>query len=208
MDRTPLPPEEVLVWLDLETTGLNERRGTILELGAILTNNKLEELSAWSSVVHPTSYWLDLSHWDPSVVAMHGKTGLLAECLVCEHDIVKVGNNFTLWLTQELHQSTAAPESWRGELTAAGFSVHFDLRWLRQHLPNLQQIFSHRVLDVSSLKILARRWWGDAAGKVLEPPASDDYGQEHRALADCRAAIACLRRIRDAGWAHTPDMER
>lgn len=81
----------------------------------------------------------------------------------------------------------------------AGSTVSFDRSWLREHFPELERLFSHRSIDVSSLTELAKRWAPEVyKGRPGAGLSQDD--KPHRALADARESINTLRYYRAAGF--------
>ncbi len=183
------------LWLDLETTGLDPSNGVILEFAAVLCEDDragdMAIVQEFDSVVLPMSAdgipldGADAAHWarelmDPYVVNMHTKNGLLA-------DLEDPAKCCTLE-EAEAFLCTLVPEGERA--TLAGNSVHFDLAWLRFHMPRFAKRLSHRVLDVSTL-IGAEQAWGDSAQNLREAG-----GPAHRALADVRASIASAKAFR------------
>lgn len=77
----------------------------------------------------------------------------------------------------------------------AGSTVGFDRRWLKEHMPKLEALFSYRSVDCSSLTELAKRW----APSVYEARPRAEHAA-HRALADVRESISLLRFYRDRGF--------
>lgn len=178
----------MIVWTDIETTGLDERTGQILEVAMVVTDDELVEQRAYEIVI-----WQD---GDPSacmdavVLEMHTKNGLLHEL---EHDsktavrgVAFAERTLIEWL---LSTPLAAVKDYRG-VPLAGSTVGFDRRWLRHHMPRLEGMFSHRSIDVSSVTELAKRW----GMPIYEGrPKSTE---RHRALVDVRGSIELLRYYR------------
>jgi len=173
--------EDRLVFLDLETTGLDVRRDSILEVGVIVTDADLNESDRWHWLVISGRHREKLERRDResggSVHAMHETSGLLADLdrgvgIGSLHEVERE-------LCERLGDLGAPP----GSLQLAGYSVHFDRRFLDAHMPLAGRYLSHRIVDVSTIRSLYRRWVG-------EPPPQ---GKAHRALADCEEAIAELK---------------
>ena len=74
-----------------------------------------------------------------------------------------------------------------GQSPLAGNSVHHDRRFLRRYMPTLDAFLHYRIVDVSTLKVLAQAWYPELAATA--PPK----GEEHRALADIRESLEELR---------------
>lgn len=181
----------MIVWTDIETTGLDEREDHLLEVALVITDDELKEVAVTSTCVNPAlSLWNQMvAKLDPVVSAMHTKNGLLQ----------------LLWPKQKQNEEQAAliefmvtnlpPEEIR-KTPLAGSTVGFDRRWLRHHMPQLEGLFSYRSIDVSALTELAKRW----APLLYENRPKVDQAVAHRALEDVRASIALLRYYRENGF--------
>lgn len=167
-------PPEMIAWLDLETTGLDEARDEIVELGIVLTTTRLQEVAARSWLIHPTI--LPLSEWDEVAREMHADNGLLHELRTeIAAEVGGVEEAACVWLAQQ----GMTP----GTLPLGGYSIDFDRRFLRRHMTRLEGWFHRRLIDISGLRQLTQ-WWMPAEVYPRAPKP------RHRALADCRAAIA------------------
>lgn len=153
-----------LLWLDLETTDTDPRAGEILEVGVAYGHVRMN----W--VVRPTK---TLSVLDPVVREMHTRSGLLEECERAEITTADVERALLALVGDREREREYL-------LTLAGFSVHFDLAWLRVHMPHLARHLSHRVYDVSTVVRLTEEMtnWERPEGRV------------HRALPDVLSAMA------------------
>lgn len=176
-----------LVFLDLETTGLDPERDQILELGLVVTTPELEEIAAWSSVIGHDAHPEDLVP-DAFVRAMHEKSGLIEDIrrqvmLSSWRERASEPPHRTPTYVERTALSVLRDFGLARGTTLAGFSVHFDRSFLHRHMPTLDRFFDYRMLDVSALKCLEDRWVGE---RPKTEPA-------HRALPDCRAAIEYLR---------------
>lgn len=155
-----------LCWIDLETEGLDPRNHRILEVGIVVTTDKLVPLLEESYVIRQH----DVGDMSGYVYNMHTKSGLLAEC--AGPDAVRVADaESALWrISHSQHPA---------KMTLAGNSVHFDKEFLRQWMPGVLDQFNYRMLDVSALKFAA------AQLGIPEPKK----GLAHRALADIYESI-------------------
>ncbi|HEY5663342.1 MAG TPA: oligoribonuclease [Ilumatobacter sp.] len=172
----------MLVWMDLEMTGLDHTREVIVEIATLITDDQLEIVAEGPDlVVHQPDELLVAM--DPFVVDMHTKSGLL--------DLVKAS---TLTL-EDAGAATMAfirehvPEP--GSVPLCGNSIGTDRRFLAKYLPEIEDYLHYRSVDVSSVKELVRRWYPDVLVQRGWKQGS------HRALDDIRESVAELRLYRD-----------
>jgi len=167
-----------LVWLDLEMTGLDPTTHVILQAALIITNSALEPLEELCLDVWQPQEKLD--QMVPFVRAMHQKTGLLSRVKKSKVDVGAVERELMTRVTGWCPYGAIL----------AGNSVGQDKRFLERHMPALAGYLSYRIIDVTSVKLLARTWYGDAA--VFDKPTAG----EHDALVDIRNSIDELRHYR------------
>jgi oligoribonuclease len=162
-----------LVWVDLETTGLDPEKDLILEAALVITDNLLQERSTLSLAVKPAG---GLPPLHPVVLDMHSKNGLLGE-LYKGQPIAKVD--------VVLSSLVICEHAMGGPI--CGASAHFDMGFLRKHMPLLAGCFNHRVFDTSTLKM----------AELIRNGKVDDGGHDpaHRALDDCRDSIQVARTL-------------
>jgi oligoribonuclease len=168
---------EVLVWMDLEMTGLDPARDTIVEIATLVTDDDLEIVAEGPDlVVHQPAEALAVM--DPFVVDMHTKSGLLP--------LIQTS---TVSLSEAGAQTLAFIQLWVPEprsVPLCGNSIGMDRRFLAAYLPEIEAYLHYRSVDVSSVKELVRRWY---PGLKSVPHKAN----AHRALDDIRESVNELR---------------
>lgn len=167
-----------LVWLDLEMTGLDPSTDVILQAALIVSSPELEPLEELAIDIWQPSQALE--RMTPFVREMHERTGLLPRVAQSTVDVK---------MAERLLLERVAGWCTFGAVLC-GNSVGQDQRFIERHMPALAGYLSYRIVDVSSLKVLTRLWYGEAS--VFKKPAEG----EHDALVDIRNSIAELRHYR------------
>lgn len=163
-----------LVWVDLEMTGLDVHRHVIVEVAALVTDADLNILGEGVDlVVHATEE--ELAHMDDFVTAMHNNSGLTAQ--IRESTVTMEEAEDAVLDLIATHCSPEHPAP------LAGNSIATDRMFIREQMPRLDAALHYRMVDVSSIKELARRWYPKA---YFNQPAK---GLAHRALADIVESI-------------------
>lgn len=168
------------ICLDLETTGLDYDKCCILEAGIVVADENLETIAADAWLVRPTT---DLSEMDDFVRDMHTGNGLLGDLDGGEDEYgnpvepalpVHVAEEILGWLDRlELEP---------GVFPMFGSSIGFDRRMLSIHMPDLEEWFHYRNIDMSTIKEIAKIWRPDLK---WQPKGS----KAHRVLDDCLATL-------------------
>ncbi len=177
-----------LVWIDCEMTGLDLSRDVLVEVAIVVTESDLTEIDDGIEVViHATPQQLEGM---PDVVRdMHTASGLL--------DDIPAGVSLAVAEDMVLdYVRSHVPDSRKAPL--AGSSVYVDRGFLARDMKMLDEYLHYRVVDVSSIKEIVRRWYPKV---YFSSPAK--HGN-HRALADIRESIAELRYYRDAVFVDLP----
>lgn len=171
--------ESPLVWMDLEMTGLDVERHTIVEIATIVTDSELEVVAEGPNLViaQPEEA---LAQMGEVVVAMHTRSGLLERIRSSTVSLAEAEAR-TLEFVRQHCEAGVAP--------LCGNSIHQDRRFLERHMPALHDHFHYRNVDVTSIKEVVRRWYG---GRI--PPF--EKGEQHRALDDILESIGELRHYR------------
>lgn len=178
-----------LVWIDCEMTGLDPRRDEVVEVAAIVTDGDLVELDEGVSVVVRPRDLAILDTMDDVVVRMHTESGLLTE-IPSGVPVADAEQAVLDYVRRHVPEPRRAP--------LAGSSVYVDRMFIARYLPDLDAHLHYRLVDVSSIKELARRWYPRA---YFNAPAKTGG---HRALADIRESIAELRFYRATVFVPAP----
>jgi oligoribonuclease len=178
-----------LVWIDCEMTGLDLARDALIEIAALVTDGELTVLGDGVDVtIKPPAEALATM---PDVVrTMHAKSGLLDETDRATATLADAEGRVLDYVKQWVHEP--------GRVPLAGNSVATDRGFLARDMPALDAWLHYRIVDVSSVKELARRWFPKAYYAAPEKAGG------HRALADIRESVAELRYYREAVFVAAP----
>jgi oligoribonuclease len=167
-----------LAWLDLEMTGLDADKDVILQAALIITDSELQPLEQFAcDIWQPED---ELGRMTPFVRSMHEKTGLIER--------VRRSGTELRRAEQALLEIVTGWCPYGAVL--CGNSIWQDRRFVDRYMPGLAAYLTYRLLDVSSLKVLARTWFGP--GAVFAKPEAG----EHDALVDIQNSIAELAHYR------------
>lgn len=169
-----------LVWIDLEMTGLNVEDDRILEIACIITDGQLDKTVEGPYLIINQSEEC-LARMNEWCQDHHSASGLVEEVRkskVTEQEAEQQVMEFV-----KKYTSYALP-------SLAGNSVYVDYMFLKKYMPNLADLFSHILVDVSSIRALCCRWYPKDAENV--PPKK----QLHRAMDDIKESIAELKYLR------------
>lgn len=170
--------EHNLVWIDLEMTGLDPERDTIIEIATIVTDSGLGAACEGPALAihHSDAVLAAMDAWN---TRQHGQSGL-TERVRASTVSLAAAEQATLEFLRGLVPPGASP--------MCGNSICQDRRFLYRYMPELAEFFHYRNLDVSTLKELARRW----------APALPEFKKQgnHLALDDIRASVAELQYYR------------
>ncbi|WP_230384783.1 oligoribonuclease [Piscirickettsia salmonis] len=172
-----------MIWIDLEMTGLDIKQDKIIEIATIITDAELNILAEGPvfAIYQPEIVLETMNAW---CVKQHGQSGLTE----------RVRNSKTV--TAEAERLTLEflnPYVSAGVSAMCGNSVHQDRAFLREYMPELEDFFHYRNIDVSTFKELAGRWSPEIlAGLTKE--------SKHLALDDIKDSIAELKYYRQQIW--------
>ncbi|WP_043530178.1 oligoribonuclease [Litchfieldella xinjiangensis] len=173
------PRQDLLVWIDLEMTGLDPQRERIIEVATLITDSDLNTVAEGPvlAVHQPDSLLEAMDEWNTRT---HGASGLVERVRQSQVDTAQAEQQ-----TLDFLRAYVAP----GTSPMCGNSVHQDRRFLEREMPQLLEFFHYRNLDVSSVKELAKRW---------NPAALKGFQKRnvHLAMDDIRESIAELAHYR------------
>jgi len=178
----------MLAWIDLEMTGLDPARHTIVEIATLVTDDDLTLIEEGPDlVVHASPE--DLALMDEVVRNMHTTSGLLAAIEASSLTLAEAGEQTLAFLKKHIRQPGTVP--------LAGNSIGTDRRFLAALLPDIEDYLHYRSVDVSTIKELCRRW----RPEVYKAAPAKRGG--HRALQDIRESVGELAYYRGAIFNHT-----
>jgi len=167
----------MLVWMDLEMTGLEPARHVIVEIATLITDDDLNVIAEGPDLVIGATDQ-QLTEMGDFVTEMHTKSGLLQEIKRSTVTVQQAEVQTLTFLKEHIKEARSVP--------LCGNSIGTDRRFLQEYMPELEAFVHYRNVDVSTIKELARRWHPD----VLE--SQDEKATTHRALDDIRESIAEL----------------
>jgi oligoribonuclease len=168
----------VLVWMDLEMTGLDHTRDLIVEIATIVTDDELRVVAEGPDlVVHADEAALEAM--DPVVVEMHTRSGLLTAIRESRITLDEAGQATFDFIREHVPEPRTVP--------LCGNSIGTDRRFLASYLPEIENYLHYRSVDVSSVKELVKRWYPDLTSAMQRKSGT------HRALDDIRSSIEELR---------------
>ena len=162
-----------LVWIDMEMTGLDPDTDKVLEIATVVTDGDLNIVAEGPVLaIHQPDDVLD--NMDAWCVETHGKSGLTQRCRdshICEQDAIEKTIEFL---------KAYVPQ---GVSPLCGNSIGQDRRFMAKHMPELENYFHYRNIDVSTVKELVRRW---------KPELMNGFTKKgtHLALDDIKESIA------------------
>jgi oligoribonuclease len=167
-----------LAWLDLEMTGLDPQKDVILQAALIITDAQLQVLEEFvCDIWQPAAA---LERMVPFVKEMHETTGLTDRVRKSKLDLMVAERK----LLERVAGWCAYPA------VLCGNTIGQDKRFVDQWMPGLAGYLTYRTIDVTSLKLLVKAWYGEEA--VFDKPIKG----EHDALVDIKNSIAELSHYR------------
>ena len=178
-----------LVWIDCEMTGLDLGNDLLVEVAAVVTDGELNVLGDGIDVVIGATAE-QLSRMPPVVEEMHRSSGLTEQILASHVTIEQAEQQVLTWLSTYVEEPRKAP--------LCGNSIATDRGFIARDMPALDAFLHYRMVDVSSVKELARRWYPRAYYN------SPKKAGGHRALADILESVQELRYYRATVFVPAP----
>jgi oligoribonuclease len=197
-----------IVWLDLETTGLHPSKDVILEIGIIITDFQLNELTRGQWIVQQSDGTLSIMN--SMVRTMHTNNNLINEVKELGIPLEDIEQKIIKFLSPYIVKDT--------KFIMGGNSIGFDKNFIKYHLPSLAELFHYRIIDMSSISIVAEHWCPIKFDKVQkqikgtkdlkrsrdsnEPKISGNLEEskiidEHRAIPDIEKCLKYSRLYKD-----------
>jgi oligoribonuclease len=179
----------MLVWMDLEMTGLDATSDVIVEIATIVTDDELNVVAEGPDlVIHHDDETLE--RMIPFVREMHTRSGLLDAIRTSTVTLGDAGAATLAFIKQHVPVERTVP--------LCGNSIGMDRRFLTAYLPDIENWLHYRSIDVSSVKELVRRWYPDVKNDLPHKNGN------HRALDDIRASIHELEFYRERVFVAKP----
>ncbi|WP_311063697.1 oligoribonuclease [Halomonas sp. DWK9] len=179
-EQSGAPRSDLLVWIDLEMTGLEPDKERIIEVATLITDAQLNVVAEGPviAVKQPDSLLAGMDDWNQKT---HGESGLVARVKASTVETQEAERQTLDFLRQYVVA---------GSSPMCGNSIHQDRRFLEREMPELWAFFHYRNLDVSTLKELAKRW---------NPGALVGFKKQnaHLAMDDIKESIAELAHYRN-----------
>ena len=164
----------MLAWIDLEMTGLDPERHVIVEIATLITDDHLNLIAEGPDLVICATE-KDLGEMDPVVVDMHTKSGLLDEIKASTITLEEAGQLTLTFLKTHISKE--------GSIPLCGNSIGTDRKFLAKWLPEIENFFHYRSVDVTSIKELGKRWFPEITASAPEKTGG------HRAMDDIKASL-------------------
>jgi oligoribonuclease len=178
-----------LVWIDCEMTGLDLKSDMLIEIAVLVTDADLNILGDGIDVVIHADDDV-LSSMIPVVTEMHTRSGLIEEVRASTVDLAAAEDLVLDYIRSHVKQAKTAP--------LAGNSIATDRGFIARDMAKLDDYLHYRMIDVSSIKELCRRWYPRI---YFGQP---EKGLAHRALADIHESIRELRYYRRTAFVPPP----
>ena len=169
-------PKTNLVWMDMEMSGLDPKICGILEIATLVTDKDLNLIEQGPVfVIHqPDSLLETMDTWNKE---HHTKSGLLEAVRKSNLTVTEAEQRTLDFVSKHCHPKSSP---------LCGNTIYQDRRFLIEYMPKLEDFFHYRLIDVSTIKELVKRWFGP---ELQAPPKK----QNHKALEDIMETVEELK---------------
>ncbi len=168
-----------LVWIDMEFSGLDPGKDVVLEIASAVTDSELNIIAEGPDIVvhQPDGVLEGMDEWNRT---HHQKSGLTEQVRKSRETVEGAQRKTLEFLKKHVK---------KGDSPLCGNSVHVDRLFMKKHMPGIDEYLHYRIIDVSTIKELVRRWY----------PKMEPYKKEgtHRAAQDIIESINELRHYRE-----------
>lgn len=169
-----------LIWIDMEMTGLNPKKDRILEIALIVTDSNLNILDdSIDVIIHQSK--IIVNRMSVFVKNMHNNSGLTDKVLKSKTTLKEAGGKIDKVIRKYCDKRTGL---------LCGSSIHADRAFLKVAFPRIDKYLHYRMIDVTSIKELAKRWYPNKVTEFLE---NKENNTSHRALDDIKWSIEELK---------------
>lgn len=192
----------MIVFLDLETTGLLPHEDHILEVAVIVTDDRFNEVARYQAVTDEARRIRFVEDsgkkWpNPYVREMHAKNGLWGESIASNQSTYQVERKLIAFLKEHAVKTESRPDhpNFGKDILPqlAGNTVSFDRGFVEHHMPEAGKLLHYRHLDVTSINELARR-----VNRPLYDGRPNNIEAAHRAMADIEESLRVARYYAEA----------
>ena len=171
--------QDSLIWIDLEMTGLDVNKDSILQIACIITNGTLtRRVEGEEIVIHHSDDVLDsMNEWCQE---HHGKSGLIENVRTSTVDMKTAEERVLAFIKTYAEENSPI----------AGNTVHVDVQFLKRHMPRITDYAHYRIVDVSTVGELCKRWYPKAFKRQKKKVLA------HTAMSDIRESIEQLEFLR------------
>lgn len=165
-----------LVWIDMEMSGLQPATDVVLEIAVLVTNKDLDITAVGPHLIiqQPEALFATMDAWNKE---HHTKSGLWTSVVASQVSVTEAEQSVLSFLKQHVGPRQAP---------LCGNSINQDRMFLMQHMPQIHEYLHYRMIDVSCLKELVRRWYPSG-------PKAPTKANSHRAMDDIKESIEELR---------------
>ena len=138
-----------LIWIDLEMTGLDLEKMVIVEIASVVTDDNLNIIAKGPNIAinHSEDVLNSMEEWS---MTQHKASGLLDRIRASDYDCRRAEQETLKFLSSYCK---------KGESPMCGNSIWQDRRFLKRYMPDLEEFFHYRMIDVSTIKELVMRWY-------------------------------------------------